>query len=757
MKITRWHIFFLLLVSVGIVIILNTAFAWTPTPVQEDRNLFMPGTQPGNAGSFQSANKCDNCHGGYNPGVEPAYTWRGSMMAQAARDPLWLACLTVADQDSIHVLGNPNVGDLCIRCHSPTGWLEGRSEPTNTAGLQGKDFEGVQCDFCHRMIDPFTELDQPDVPVVNDPTAITMAQETYQRDLQILNTHTLFDGTPFLDANTNLPTYYGDGNFDNYIEHASGQFFVDPSSNIKRGPFWDAEARHGVLYSRHHQSMKFCSACHDVSNPVLASVFLGADVPETQAAATYYHVERTTSEFLLSAYGNGEGGAPTNIPGVDTANKCQDCHMRDVSGMGCNKKGTPTRDDLPLHDLTGGNAWISGILATADQTGPVYDPYNYQILSGQKYEGAQIDITGLQGYGQELVDGSNRAIQQLEMAATLSIENEDASSVTIRVKNNGGHKLISGFPEGRRMFLNVKFFDSNGVPILNSEINPYDPLITTQDADGNEVYVSGGTITAKTEELVWECEMSSLDITGEQKSFHFALGSDRYKDNRIPPKGFDPSKMYDRLAQPRWEGANATDYFTAAEYAGGYDEVTISKPAGTVTWYATLYYQTTSKEYIEFLKWEINGDPAHRTLPDSAYIAQTDPFFANLKGWGDAIWDLWLHNGGSAPVMMTQVGDIPAPPCTIDTPTGLTAQFSKKGGGSIELNWNPVGNAEGYNVYYSQNGKYTFIASTSTTKYLDRNVIKGQTYTYVVTAYKTCPDETVIESGYSNEASATAN
>jgi hypothetical protein len=64
---------------------------------------------------------------------------------------------------------------------------------------------------------------------------------------------------------------------------------------------------------------------------------------------------------------------------------------------------------------------MSGILATADQSGPVYDSYNYNILSGQKYTGASIDVTGLQGSGQALVDGSNRAIQQLEMTATLSI------------------------------------------------------------------------------------------------------------------------------------------------------------------------------------------------------------------------------------------------------------------------------------------------------------------------------------------------
>ena len=751
MKVNKLNVIVFMLALIGIFIIVHAALAWTPLPVVDDHNLFMPGSQPGGVGTFESPLKCDNCHGGYNPSVEPAFTWQGSMMAQAARDPLWLACLTVADQDSIWAVGSPNAGDLCIRCHSPTGWLEGRSDPTNTQDLRTDDFWGVQCDFCHRMIDPFAELGQPDVPLDNDPIAKSMAQDTYNRDIEVLSDLSLFNGTPFLDINTNLPTYYGDGNLPNYVESASGQYYVDPG-NAKSGPFFDPVARHQVYYSRFHKSNQFCSTCHDVSNPVIASVVLGEDIPEKQAAASYFHVERTTSEFLLSDYGSG--GAATDIPGVSWADKCQDCHMRDVTGKGCNKKGTPTRDDLPLHDLTGGNAWISKMLATVDQTGAVYDQYNYDILSGLKYDGAQIDVTGLQGYSDALLAGSDRAIQQLQMAANLSIESEDESYIILRIQNNGGHKLISGFPEGRRMFLNVKFFDSNGDQI--GEINPYEPLVTNLDPNGDETYESGGYITVKTEELVWEAEMSS-SLTGEEKSFHFALATDRYKDNRIPPKGFDTEEMYTRLAQPRWEGTNATDYFTELEYAGGYDEVTISKPADTTSWYATLYYQTTSKEYIEFLRDEINGvgDTLSSPTPSGepeAYIIQNDPFFSNLKGWGNAIWDLWLHNGGCEPIMMAQVGESPAPPCTIDTPQNLVATGGKR---SITLTWDAVVDAEGYHIYYSQNGKYTYKDSATDSNYKDRRLKTGQTYCYVVTAYRTCGDSE-IESDYSNEACATA-
>ena len=76
-------------------------------------------------------------------------------MAQASRDPLFWAALDVANHDL------PDIGEWCMRCHAPDGWLAGRSEPpagsTDGCGLVGKldepdnDFDGVSCHLCHRM------------------------------------------------------------------------------------------------------------------------------------------------------------------------------------------------------------------------------------------------------------------------------------------------------------------------------------------------------------------------------------------------------------------------------------------------------------------------------------------------------------------------------------------------------------------------------------------------------------------------------
>ena len=73
-------------------------YAQSPPSVEEDPLVRMPGTQP-NQVSLEGPNRCMNCHGDYDQAVEPFFNWHGSMMAHASRDPLFEACLTIANQD----------------------------------------------------------------------------------------------------------------------------------------------------------------------------------------------------------------------------------------------------------------------------------------------------------------------------------------------------------------------------------------------------------------------------------------------------------------------------------------------------------------------------------------------------------------------------------------------------------------------------------------------------------------------------------
>jgi len=769
---------------ISLTMVAYSTHSWTSIPVADDPLVRMPGTQP-NQVALESPTRCLNCHANYNSEVEPGFNWKGSMMAQAARDFLFWACMTVAGQDSIWAVGRPNAVDLCERCHFPKGWLEGRSDPPNASAMIGADFDGVQCDSCHRMYDPFFEktyaglregsdwLDYWDETNASSTPSQLAADTTYGEDMTQAQSITRFDGLPFFQNNEPFsPTYK---------ENGSGQFFVS-SNSAKRASFADAAARHQSLYSRYHKSKYFCNACHDVSNPVLANLGANPTQPlptELNSAASYFHVERTFSEFMLSDYGK-QGGSPTNTefqaqgaPAITHVDKCQDCHMRDVRGAAANKNGVPIRPDesvehpksgQPLHDMTGGNVWVSSVLASAVAGSPNYDAFN-DLQLNQGAAVLTLDLT--QGEGIDpvaLLAGADRARQQLRLAATIKNLTYDTATgaLAFQVQNNSGHKLISGFPEGRRMFVNIKAYTGGS---LVYEVNPYDAAAGTlkglsypyqpgrglpdpQPLGASEVYV---------DELVYEMKPSSTDLTGESKTFHFALATGRYKDNRIPPKGFDIGNAAGRLSVPVWQGVEDEYYFTAGEYTGGYDAVSLTIPAGADSVEVALYYQTTSREYIEFLRDEINGTgnltlssptPSDET---KAYIVQSDPFFSQLKAWGNTIWALWTHNinmDGAKPFLMAQATTGVAPTCSVSAPTLGSAT---PGHTKVDLDWSAVSAAAGYKVYYDQAGKAQLIIDAgNNTSFTDTGLTNGLEYCYKVTAY-----DTVCESGYSNILCAT--
>ncbi len=104
---------------------IGVAFAALIVP----NEVMQPGTQPREVSNLEAPTKCDNCHGGYNAAVEPAFNWRGSMMSQATRDPIFWATLAVAEQDF------DGAGDFCLRCHTPDGWIGGRSHAHRWVGF----------------------------------------------------------------------------------------------------------------------------------------------------------------------------------------------------------------------------------------------------------------------------------------------------------------------------------------------------------------------------------------------------------------------------------------------------------------------------------------------------------------------------------------------------------------------------------------------------------------------------------------------
>jgi hypothetical protein len=431
--------------------------------------------------------------------------------------------------------------------------------------------------------------------------------------------------------------------------------------------------------------------------------------------------------------------------------------MRAVTGQGCNKNGAPLRTDLPLHDMTGGNYWTPDAI--------LYQNSRNLLRLGGGLSATQIDA---------IREGKSRAQQQLEWAASLAV-----SGNSLRVTNLTGHKLISGYPEGRRMWLNVKWYD--GQNALLREDGAYGPLAVTiagqtaqvdtilNPADPNtKLYEAHYAMTQDWAQrllalgydaalpLAFDRVSGAVTVTlgqlaarsagSYEKTFHFVLNNHVAMDNRIPPYGmsYDEAKKRNTLPVP------------ASQYGGPgkggryahWDTLALNPPAGAA--YATidLLYQPTSWEYVQFL-----------------YLANNrqNAFLANE---GANLLEAWLNTGMAEPHVMasTTWGSPPAPVvATPGAPQNLQAVGGKR---SVSLSWAPgePAPAGGYRIYLVQAGKLQFLAgvSASTLTYDDTRLSKGTTYTYAVTAWNDADGNGVFDAGVdkeseaSNQASATA-
>jgi cytochrome c553 len=580
----------------------------TPVPTTLD-DFFLAGSQPGRY-QLEAPGKCESCHASYGQqDVEPSFNWQGSMMAQAARDPLFYAALAIANQDA------PESGDYCIRCHSPSAWLEGRSTPTDASALTEGDREGIFCDVCHRMVKP-TPVGTNPYPDDSDYTT-----GTYPRD------------STYLSTLTDIPP-----------TSANGMYVVDTDA-AKRGPFTDAAARHQFFYSPYHQDAAICGTCHDVSNPVYSRQTGDDYVPNTFDAPppdfspyAMFPVERTYSEWLMSDYNTPAGVyAPQFGGNKEYVSTCQDCHMKDVTGQAAKQNDAVHRTDLPLHDLTGGNTFVPALIDAA-------------------FPG-ETDTVALNA-------AIARAAGMLQKAATLTVSVIPAGGgyeATVRVQNETGHKLPSGYPEGRRMWIHVKATDESETTVYESGHYDDATAVLTLDDDIKVYEIKPGISTA----------ISSTVNLPPGPSFHFVLNDTIYSDNRIPPRGFT-NAAYETIQSPP----------VAYSYADGqfWDDTVYELPATTAQVTATLYYQTLSKEYVEFLRDENVTDE-----------------------WGDTLYNLWATHGKSSPVAMGTDTEL-----TGGLPVELTAFGALLEGSTVVLTWTTASemNNAGFEVQQRVNGEF---------------------------------------------------
>ena len=513
-------------------------------PLPTTRNdFFLPGTQPSQPGftAILDPTTCDTCHSDaiYN-------TWRGSMMGQAGRDPLFWAAFAVANDDA------SDAGEFCLRCHAPRGWFDGRSDPADGSALTPADIDaGLACEVCHRMVDP--------VPGAQDEAT----------DIDIAIRAALASRPPTGHV-------------------ASAMMILDPQDR-RRGPFARPLNPHPVLQARFQgqgqdavTESRLCGSCHNVDNPVLswtANPPGGGPAqfwPNAYDAAApsfekgqLFPLERTYDEWLNSSYAKGGVFAPQFAGAMPSAmvESCQDCHMERQTGYAADVfnptyRNCSTTGCLPAHVFVGGNAWIPRLLQ--DERWRLHNANNTAALN----------------------ETLAAAESMLRRAATLHLSlqaNGGNKLATVRVINETGHKLPTGYPEGRRMWLNLRAYNAAGQLIYESGAFNRTTGKLTEDA-AIKVYEAKQGLSP---------QLAAAAGLAAEPTFHFALNNTTYKDNRIPPRGYTVAAFDKPGLRP-----------VGATYADGqyWDDTTYTLPAAAVRVVATLYYQTSSSDYIEFLR-----------------------------------------------------------------------------------------------------------------------------------------------------------
>jgi hypothetical protein len=541
-------------------------------------DFYLDGTQPNTvidplSGAHDNCVYChqvpkDEEHGPYD-------RWTHSMMGQAARDPVFHACLAIANQDAAFA------GELCLRCHAPVGWLNGRSEPPDGSALGNpdpkkgylfnpEDLEGVSCIVCHRMVDP-----------------------NYVEGTSPPEDEAILEALPFQDRPASLT-----GVPYNLEPHAA-KYVIDPMDN-RRGPRNLSEAWpdgfyfHYWIKSPFHNTSRLCATCHDVSNPVYSRQADGTYALNTldqahpsQRKGDMFPIERTYSEWANSLFQQGPvdvagrfGGALTGV------SSCQDCHMPTGEGKFCRVDEAPVRPDVRSHNFNGANTWV---LRAVNE---LYDPY----------------VTDLTNEG---IDASIGRAQDM-LARASDVELTTAGSVlNVRVVNMTGHKLPTGYGEGRRMWINVKFFDEKQT--LLAEHGVYDPATATLVEGDTKVYETRHGISD---------DVAKLVNRPAGVGFHFALNNKIFFDNRIPPMGFTNASFAAAQAEP-----------VGYDYADGqyWDDTLFTIPENARSVTVSLFHQVTSREYIEFLRDENTTNNA-----------------------GQLAYDLWSQFGKSEPTLMDE-------------------------------------------------------------------------------------------------------
>lgn len=347
------------------------------------------------------------------------------------------------------------------------------------------------------------------------------------------------------------------------IAEGNGSVFIRPDDPWKGG-------KHPLTPL--HKTGEFCGSCHDVSNPAVRNT--------NKEAYEQHPLERTYTEWKYSSF---------SANGIT----CQQCH--------------------PPMKFPGAQTWLlyPGMAKLYPDVDAGWADAGFPMSK---------DRSTLWQAARAQNETFMRRAADLKVEALDDFKPGGEARIKVTVVNNTGHRLPTGFAEGRQMWVWLRVTDATGKQVFEDGLLDQDGRLVRSDQ--TKVYEQ------------------KAGVDGEP-SFHFAALNTIIKDNRIPPAGFN-KKAYEA------EGA----LIIGADYPSGqnWDETTykLNVPAdatGPLRVEAQLKYETYSAEYMEWLLdtdktlAANHGGPAAET-PDGS------------KTWGETTYKIWEEEAKGRPVLM---------------------------------------------------------------------------------------------------------
>lgn len=317
---------------------------------------------------FAVSSRCAPCHNALSDAADNDVSietaWRATMMANAARDPYFLAKV------STEAARNPGLAetieDTCATCHMPMARTQATAEGSSTAlldkgfldpgsALHAEAMDGVSCTLCHQIED------------------VGLGEQTS------------FAGKYSIDATTESPDRVNYGPF------------PDPDQDTMR-----LTTGFTPVHSEHVTEAALCATCHTLFTPYVdADGNVLGEFPEQVAFLEWRH----------SDFGDGTGEDRT----------CQDCHMPDAQGaaaIAISPAGLPARSPFAQHHFVGGNTLMLGILnARRDELEVAADPANFDIVAGRVLDQLQNSAADLTILSAELDGGTLEVDLKIENKA----------------------------------------------------------------------------------------------------------------------------------------------------------------------------------------------------------------------------------------------------------------------------------------------------------------------------------------------------